>query len=47
VIFHPRDYKRLRDMAVLRIELGDRAWQLLAGDANWLAIPAMFRELAR
>jgi hypothetical protein len=45
VILHPRDYKRLRDLAVLRLELGDRAFEELVGiDIAWVAQPDWFRH---
>lgn len=44
MVFHPRDYRRLRNLAVLRLEVGDRAFRMMCED-SWLAIPSMFREL--
>jgi hypothetical protein len=46
IIMHPRDYRRLRNLAVLHVELGARACDALLGTSAWVAIPEMFRELA-
>ena len=44
MILHPKDYTRLRNLTVLRVELGDRVFEALVGGAAWIACPEWFRR---